>query len=144
MAYTDIEIADMRRATDATATAESLYRLGLIYSCGQGAPIDLVEAHKWFNLAAMRGMDAAKAYRRECADMMSKAEIAAAQRAAREWLNISGDQAPPPVVSPSIALVKKPEPAPAKAAAKAPVRQTQAQKYARLRRIVGSPPVFAA
>ena len=36
--------------------AEALYNLGLAYSTGQGVAQDIVAAHKWFNLAAMRGM----------------------------------------------------------------------------------------
>jgi hypothetical protein len=153
MAFTDSDIAQMQGAANGAATAEGLYKLGLMYSSGQGAPIDLIEAHKWFNLAALRGLDAAKAYRRECAEMMSKAEIAAAQKAAREWLNVAGDQPPPPVIAPIapiapvVAKVAAARDLSVKPAAKAPakpVRQTQAERYARLRRIVGSPPVFAA
>jgi hypothetical protein len=45
-----------------------------------------VAAHKWFNLAAMRGSLAAKARRAEIALEMSAAQIADAQRAARAWL----------------------------------------------------------
>lgn len=67
-------------------THEQLYRLGLSYSTGQGAPLDYVEAHKWFNLAAMMGNDEALAYRAELSEHMSKIEIAKAQRAARVWL----------------------------------------------------------
>ena len=48
--------------------------------------LDLVSAHKWFNLAAMRGNDDAKRYRVEIAHEMSKTQIADAQRQAREWL----------------------------------------------------------
>jgi uncharacterized protein len=48
--------------------------------------IDLVSAHKWFNLAAIRGNAEAKRYRMEIAREMSKREIAEAQRRAREWL----------------------------------------------------------
>ena len=40
-----------------------------------------------FNLAAMRGSDEAKAYRRELSGEMDPADIAEAQRAAREWLS---------------------------------------------------------
>ena len=43
-------------------------------------------AHKWFNLAAMRGSDAAKSWRSELASEMSSDEIAQAQKEAREWL----------------------------------------------------------
>jgi TPR repeat protein len=49
-------------------------------------PADYVSAHKWFNLAAMRGNADAARLRREIAVEMSEAEIAVAQRAARHWL----------------------------------------------------------
>jgi TPR repeat protein len=88
MAFSDVEIQGFHAAVSAPQPhPEDLYRLGLIYSTGQGAPLDLVEAHKWFNLAALRGWDAAKHCRKELADQMSSAEIAAAQRAAREWMS---------------------------------------------------------
>lgn len=86
MAFTDTEIAEVRQAVQTHGAAEDLYRLGLIYSTGQGAEIDLVQAHMWFNLAAMRGSQCAKDCRKELADQMSSFEIAAAQKAAREWL----------------------------------------------------------
>jgi hypothetical protein len=57
-----------------------------MYSIGRSVPVDYVTAHKWFNLAAMRGNDDAVRLRREIADQMSEVEIAAAQRAARAWL----------------------------------------------------------
>ena len=89
MAFTDIEIAEAREAASHQgAEPHDLYRLGLIYSTGQGAPIDLVEAHKWFNLAATRGYEAAKACRRELADQMTSEELKLALRGAREWLEV--------------------------------------------------------
>jgi TPR repeat protein len=68
------------------ASADVLFELGIKYSTGCSMPTDLVSAHKWFNLAAMRGRSEAIRYRREIAAEMSEAEIAAAQRAARDWL----------------------------------------------------------
>jgi len=65
---------------------DALYELGLIYSTGNGVDVDLVTAHKWFNLAAMRGSEAARSYRAELAREMQPQEIAEAQRQAREWL----------------------------------------------------------
>ena len=46
----------------------------------------LITAHKWFNLASVRGNADAIRLRREIADQMSEIEIASAQRAARDWL----------------------------------------------------------
>jgi hypothetical protein len=71
----------------AEASGDELFRLGLLYSTGQGgAPLDYVSAHMLFNLAAMRGSVEAKVYRKELADEMASDEIAEAQRQAREWL----------------------------------------------------------
>jgi TPR repeat protein len=69
------------------ATGDELFRMGLLYSTGQGgAPLDYVSAHMLFNLAAMRGSLEAKVYRKELADEMASDEVAEAQRQAREWL----------------------------------------------------------
>jgi uncharacterized protein len=69
------------------AAGEMLFELGMMYSIGRDVPVDLIAAHKWFNLAAMKGNADAIRLRREIADQMSDAEIAAAQRAARAWLS---------------------------------------------------------
>jgi len=60
------------------------YELGIVYSTGTaGVGVNLVEAHKWFNLAAVRGHASAQDSRSEIADFMTAREIAEAQRAAR-------------------------------------------------------------
>ncbi|HEX3711119.1 MAG TPA: hypothetical protein VHV56_14670 [Pseudolabrys sp.] len=66
--------------------AEGCFALGMVYSAGAGVTVDLIEAHKWFNIAAMRGRSDAAAMRREIAEQMADAEIGRAQRAARDWL----------------------------------------------------------
>ncbi|MFN3834598.1 MAG: SEL1-like repeat protein [Glycocaulis sp.] len=86
MAFTDVETRQVHDAINTDPTGEDLCKLGLIYSTGQGGVIDYVEAHKWFNLAALMGSEAAKHYRREVSEEMGTEDIAAAQRAAREWL----------------------------------------------------------
>jgi TPR repeat protein len=68
------------------ADADRLFELGMMYSTGRLVDADFVSAHKWFNIAAMRGNADAARLRREIAGEMSEAEIAAAQRAARDWL----------------------------------------------------------
>ena len=80
LAITNVERAVPHGIPD----ANRLFQLGMMLSTGQ-AP-DLVSAHKWFNIAAMRGNADAVRLRREIASEMSEAEIAAAQRAARDWL----------------------------------------------------------
>ena len=67
--------------------AASCFERGIIYSGGREVEIDLVEAHKWFNIAAARGHAAGAQMRREIAEQMSDADIGRAQRAARDWLS---------------------------------------------------------
>lgn len=66
---------------------EAYYDLGLMYSIGQGVAQDFTVAHKWFNLAAMRGMKRAVVDRAEIATEMEPRQIAEAQREARDWIN---------------------------------------------------------
>ncbi len=68
------------------ADAADCFALGMNYSAGAGVAIDLIEAHKWFNIAATRGHTDAARLRREIAEQMSDGEIGSAQRAARDWL----------------------------------------------------------
>jgi GrpB-like predicted nucleotidyltransferase (UPF0157 family) len=67
-------------------TADTMFSLGMMYSSGHEVPVDLVTAHKWFNIAAMKGHAEAAQLRREIAAEMKDAEIGQAQRAARDWL----------------------------------------------------------
>jgi TPR repeat protein len=82
------EILDSTTAPlgEGPAAGDVLFELGMMYSIGRDVPVDLVAAHKWFNLAAMKGNVDAARLRREIADQMSDAEIGVAQRAARDWL----------------------------------------------------------
>ena len=74
-------------AAAAAGETIALYDLGVIYSTGShGAEYDLVEAHKWFNLAASRGHEEASWCRADISDEMTAREIAEAQRRARDWL----------------------------------------------------------
>jgi len=71
---------------EATAIPDALFERGLYWASGRGGLVDLVAAHKWFNLAALKGRSDAVPLRREVAEMMSDVEIAAAQRDARAWV----------------------------------------------------------
>jgi hypothetical protein len=71
---------------EASANGDVLFDLGMLYSSGRSGLVDLVAAHKWFNLAALKGRVDAIALRREIAEMMSEVEIAMAQREARAWM----------------------------------------------------------
>ena len=74
-------------ADAAEGDADALYELGVAYSTGTaGIEVDLIEAHKWFNLAALNGSGEAQSCRAEIAEEMSAREIAEAQRQARAWL----------------------------------------------------------
>ncbi|WP_260926528.1 hypothetical protein [Novosphingobium sp. 9] len=79
-------IADSLAAA-ALGDADACFDLGVTFSTGShGMACDLVEAHKWFNLAALSGHEDAAGCRAEVADEMTAREIAEAQRRAREWL----------------------------------------------------------
>jgi len=68
------------------ASGDVLFDLGLMFSTGRNGVVDFVAAHKWFNLAALKGRVDAIPLRRELAELMSDAEIALAQREARTWM----------------------------------------------------------
>ncbi|WP_336987465.1 hypothetical protein [Altererythrobacter aquiaggeris] len=85
-AGTDMLVA---RCLAAAAQGDSgaYYDLGVAFSTGShGAECDLIEAHKWFNLAASKGHEEATWCRADISDEMTAREIAEAQRRAREWL----------------------------------------------------------
>lgn len=70
-----------------TTDSDALLDLGFTYSTGaSGCSIDLITAHKWFNLAALAGSEEAQYCRADIAGQMSGREIAEAQRQARTWL----------------------------------------------------------
>jgi TPR repeat protein len=68
------------------ADGDVLFELGMLHASGRQGAVDLVAAHKWFNLAALKGRHDAVAMRREIAEVMSETDIAAAQREARAWM----------------------------------------------------------
>jgi len=70
------------------AASQDFLQLGMSCMLGRSAPVDLVSAHKWFNVAAMLGNPAASRLRREIAAEMSTADITIAQRAARDWMTM--------------------------------------------------------
>ncbi|MGU3399768.1 sel1 repeat family protein [Brucellaceae bacterium D45D] len=63
-----------------------LLEMGMKYAIGRDCEIDVVEAHKWLNIAAIRGNEKAAQLRNRVAATMSKSELAAALRGAREWM----------------------------------------------------------
>ena len=77
---------DSAMPVNATAVPDVLFERGLYWASGRAGAVNLVAAHKWFNLAALKGRADAIKMRREVADLMSRDEIAVAQREARDWM----------------------------------------------------------
>jgi uncharacterized protein len=77
---------DTAMPVEISANGDVLFDLGMLYASGRSGLVDLVAAHKWFNLAALKGRIDAIALRREIAESMSDVEIAMAQREARAWM----------------------------------------------------------
>lgn len=88
MARMDVSSRDTIEFAAHGGQADALFELGLSYCTGRDGVLDLVQAHKWFNLAALRGNDDAKRYRLELSRDMTKSEITQAQKLAREWLAV--------------------------------------------------------
>ena len=83
-------LIESRMRDAARGSVNAYYDLGMVYSSGaEGIDVDLIEAHKWFNLAAIGGNLRAQECRAEIADEMSAREIIAAQKAARAWLQLT-------------------------------------------------------
>ncbi|WP_296679480.1 hypothetical protein [Novosphingobium sp.] len=81
-------------AAAANGEINAYYDLGVAYSTGShGVDCDLIEAHKWFNLAAVNGHGEAQMCRADISDEMTAREIAEAQRRAREWIAASSRRA---------------------------------------------------
>ena len=72
----------------ANAQADILFELGMMYATGRDCETDIVAAHKWFNIAAIKGSARAAELRAELSASMTKAEIARALREAREWMTM--------------------------------------------------------
>ncbi len=94
----NVHAADMLVATCLAAAAageiSALFDLGVAYSTGShGVNCDLIEAHKWFNLAAAQGHEEAAFCRADISDEMTAREIAEAQRRARQWLAAGASKA---------------------------------------------------
>ena len=74
-------------AAASNGDANALFDLGVAFSTGShGITCDMIEAHKWFNLAAVSGHAEAAMCRADISEEMTAREIAEAQRRAREWL----------------------------------------------------------
>jgi uncharacterized protein len=81
-----------RMADAERGDVDALFELGITYSTGRGGFVDLIEAHKWFNLAALNGCTRGQECRAEISVEMTAREIAEAQKQARAWLSATGQQ----------------------------------------------------
>ena len=72
----------------ATNSADIYCEMGLMYATGRDCELDLIAAHKWFNIAAIKGSARAAMLRNDISETMSKADLAKALRAAREWMTM--------------------------------------------------------
>lgn len=83
-------LIDSRVADAARGNPDAAYELGMVYSSGAaGIDVDLIEAHKWFNIAALKGSEDAPGMRAEIAEDMTAREIIEAQKQARAWLQMT-------------------------------------------------------
>jgi hypothetical protein len=85
---------DTAAPVEASAIPDVLFERGLYWASGRSGVVNFIAAHKWFNLAALKGRTDAIPLRREVAEMMSEVEIAMAQREARAWMTAHQDSAP--------------------------------------------------
>jgi hypothetical protein len=72
-----------RSATSGNVRAQ--FELGHMYRMGQGTPVDNVKAYVWFNLAAAAGHIEAILARNAVLTLLTRSEVAEAQREARQW-----------------------------------------------------------
>ncbi|HVJ01063.1 MAG TPA: hypothetical protein VM662_02710 [Sphingomonas sp.] len=80
-------LIESRLRDAARGNTRACFDLGIVYSSGaEGVPMDLIEAHKWFNIAAASGSEEAQQCRADIAEDMTAREIIEAQKAARAWL----------------------------------------------------------
>jgi hypothetical protein len=79
------EAAKWFRKAANQGNADAQYHLGAIYDNGYGVPQDYVQAHMWYSLAEAQGRTAAAWNQGRVAKLMTSAQIAEAQRLAREW-----------------------------------------------------------
>ncbi len=80
------ESVEWYRRAGQRGDAHSQVQVGIAYREGQGVPQDYAQAHMWFNLAAANGNTLAVSFRDSLSRRMTRAQIAEAQKLAREWM----------------------------------------------------------
>jgi TPR repeat protein len=82
------EMNNMETAMGGETQADVFCEMGLMYATGRDCKLDMIAAHKWLNIAAIKGSERAALLRAELSRSMSKPELAKALRAAREWMTM--------------------------------------------------------
>jgi TPR repeat protein len=86
-----VQAAKWYRLSAEQGDRDAQFRLGLMYLESKGVPQDYVQAHFWLNLAVSQASaswkkrDVAVALREHAASKMTPAQVAEAQKLAREW-----------------------------------------------------------
>lgn len=76
--------AEQIRLDAEKGNAGAQYKLGFLYEEGRGIKQDFVQAHTWYDIAALRGEETAATSRDRIAHKMTPAQIAEAKRLARK------------------------------------------------------------
>ena len=76
--------------------AKAQHSLGLLYAKGQGVSQDFVQAYMWYSLAIANGEKEGAIIRDALVKRMTPAQIAEAQKRAREWKPKTNAQRPTP------------------------------------------------
>ena len=89
-AYNKGDYAAVRRLLSSfilalAGNSDAQHNLGVMYYSGRGVPQDYVQAHMWWSLAAAKGDADAINNLDQIAAKMTPAQIAEAQKLAREW-----------------------------------------------------------
>jgi TPR repeat protein len=82
------EMNNMEAAMGCETQADVFCEMGLMYATGRGCDLNLVAAHKWLNIAAIKGSERAALLRADLGRTMTKTELARALRSAREWMTM--------------------------------------------------------
>ena len=85
MADLTLVVSNDQPANARQHSSRLLLKLGLMAE--QGQPRDLINAHKWMSLAALKGSGEARMHRLRLAKEMAPADLAEAHRRLREWLD---------------------------------------------------------
>jgi TPR repeat protein len=82
----DTEAVRWYRLSAERGNADAQRLLGSLYRAGAGVPQDLVYSYMWYNLSAAQGNEDAQSNKDLIESLMTREQIAEAQRLSREWI----------------------------------------------------------